>query len=137
MPPTFPLPAGDRLFLTDGGLETTLVFHRGIELPDFAAFPLLDDEAGRAALREYFEAYLAVAREQDAGFLLDTPTWRANPDWGARLGYDAAGLDRVNRAAVAFARELRAAAGATPAPILVNGVVGPRGDGYAPENLMT
>ena len=129
--------AGDRIFLADGGLETTLVFHRGIDLPDFAAFPLLDDEAGRAALREYFGGYLAVAREQDAGFLLDTPTWRANPDWGARLGYDAAALDRVNRAAVAFAGELRAAAGATPAPILVNGVVGPRGDGYAPENLMT
>jgi hypothetical protein len=26
------------LFLTDGGIETTLIFHEGLELPDFAAF---------------------------------------------------------------------------------------------------
>ena len=134
---SLPQLAGDRMFLADGGLETTLVFHRGIELPEFAAFPLLGTAEGRAALRDYFEGYLAIAREHDAGFVLDTATWRANPDWGARLGYDAAALDRVNRASVAFARELRDAAQDGPSPILVDGVVGPRGDGYAPESLMT
>ena len=137
MVPTLPQLAGDRLFLTDGGLETTLVFHRGIDLPAFAAFPLLERDDGRAALRDYFLPYLATAREQGAGFVLDTATWRANPDWGARLGYDAAALDRVNRDAVAFARELRDTAGDTPAPIVVNGVVGPRGDGYVAEDLMS
>jgi homocysteine S-methyltransferase len=137
MPPTLPLLAGDRLFLTDGGLETTLVFHRGIELPDFAAFPLLDTPEGRAALREYFLPYLATARERGAGFILDTATWRANPDWGRRLGYDAAALDRVNRLAVAFARSLREEQGDAPAPILVDGVVGPRGDGYIAGELMS
>jgi homocysteine S-methyltransferase len=136
MAPTLPQLAGDRVFLTDGGLETTLIFHRGIDLPAFAAFPLLGDEGGRAALRDYFMPYLAAAREQDAGFILDTATWRANPDWGAELGYDAAALDRVNRDAVAFAQALRDAAGDAPAPILVNGVVGPRGDGYAADALM-
>src|SRR5215218_11056913 len=104
---TLPTLAGDRLLLTDGGLETTLVFQRGIELPHFAAFPLLDAAEGRTALREYFLPYLATAREQGAGFILDTATWRANPDWGLRLGYDAAALDRVNRVAVAFAEALR------------------------------
>jgi homocysteine S-methyltransferase len=117
-----------RLILTDGGLETTLVFHEGLELPHFAAFPLLDDADGRAVLRRYFEGYLAIAREHGTGFQLDTPTWRANADWGARLGYDAAALDRVNRDAVAFAREL--AAGAGDVDVRVNGVIGPRGDGY-------
>src|SRR5687768_2441142 len=97
---TLPQTAGDRLFLTDGGLETTLVFHRGIELPLFAAFPLLDSGEGRAALREYFEPYLALAAERGAGFVLDTPTWRANADWAPRLGYDVDGLARVNRDAV-------------------------------------
>ena len=111
---SLPQLAGDRMFLADGGLETTLVFHRGIELPEFAAFPLLGTAEGRAALRDYFAGYLAIAREHDAGFVLDTATWRANPDWGARLGYDAAALDRVNRAAVAFARELRDAATGRP-----------------------
>jgi S-methylmethionine-dependent homocysteine/selenocysteine methylase len=137
MASTLPQLAGDRVFLTDGGLETTLVFHHGIELPAFAAFPLLDSADGRATLRDYFAPYLATAREQGAGFLLDTATWRANRDWGPQLGYDDAGLDRINRAAVAFAQELRDAAGDAPAPILVNGVIGPRGDGYVAGELMS
>jgi S-methylmethionine-dependent homocysteine/selenocysteine methylase len=134
---TLPQLRGDRVFLTDGGLETTLVFHRGIDLPLFAAFPLLDDAEGRAVLRDYFAPYLAAARERGAGFLLDTVTWRANRDWGAQLGYDAAELDRVNRDAVAFAQELRASVADAPEPILIAGVVGPRGDGYVVDSLMS
>jgi homocysteine S-methyltransferase len=116
------------LVMTDGGLETTLVFHEGIDLPAFAAFPLLDRADGRAALRDYFEPYFGIAREHGARFQLDTPTWRANRDWGERLGYDRAALDRVNRDAVAFAREL--ACDNADVEVTVNGVVGPRGDGY-------
>jgi len=134
---SLPQTSGDRLFLTDGGLETTLVFHHGIDLPLFAAFPLLDSEEGADALREYFAPYLALAAERGAGFVLDTPTWRANADWGPELGYDRAGLVRVNRDAVAFAQELRASAGGAPAPIVVDGVIGPRGDGYVAGDLMT
>jgi homocysteine S-methyltransferase len=129
MTSSLPQLAGDRVFLTDGGLETTLIFHRGIDLPDFAAFPLLDDAEGRATLRDYFRAYIATAREQDAGFILDTVTWRASRDWGERLGHDAAALDRLNRDAVAFAQELREEAGGAPDPIVISGVIGPRGDG--------
>jgi S-methylmethionine-dependent homocysteine/selenocysteine methylase len=124
-----------QMVLTDGGLETTLVFHEGIDLPDFAAFPLLDHPDGRAVLRRYFEAFLAVAREHDAAFQLDTPTWRANRDWGERLGYDRTALDQVNRDAVAFARELAAAA--SDLEVRVNGVVGPRGDGYVVDERMS
>ena len=123
------------LVLTDGGLETTLVFHDGIDLPDFAAFPLLDSTDGRAALRRYFEAFLTVAREHGAAFQLDTPTWRANRAWGERVGYDRAALDRVNRDAVAFAREI--AREASDLEVRVNGVVGPRGDGYVVDQRMT
>ena len=130
MTSSLPQLSGDRVFLTDGGLETTLIFHRGIDLPAFAAFTLLADEAGRAELREYFRPFMALARERGTGFLLDTATWRANPDWGAQLGHDAAGLDAINRDAVAFAQELRSEAGGTPDPILIDGVIGPRGDGY-------
>jgi S-methylmethionine-dependent homocysteine/selenocysteine methylase len=125
------------MFLTDGGLETTLIFHRGIELPLFAAFPLLDHAEGRATLRDYFRPYLATARKQGAGFLLDTVTWRANPDWGAQLGYDAAALARVHRDAVAFARELREEWSGAAEPILISGVIGPRGDGYQADAQMT
>jgi S-methylmethionine-dependent homocysteine/selenocysteine methylase len=125
----------EQLILTDGGLETTLVFHEGVELEHFAAFPLLDSPAGRAVLRRYFAPFIDVARAHRAAFQLDTPTWRANRDWGRRLGYDAAALERVNRDAVAFARALAAAA--PDVEIRVNGVVGPRGDGYVVDERMT
>ncbi|HEU4703209.1 MAG TPA: homocysteine S-methyltransferase family protein [Conexibacter sp.] len=128
--------AGETLFLADGGLETALIFHQGVELPCFAAFVLLDDETGRAALRTYFEPYLRLAAERGVGLVLDTATWRANPDWGRELGYAPEALDAVNRAAVAFARELRDEL-PEGVPAVVNGVVGPRGDGYVADRLMT
>ena len=118
-----------RPFLTDRGLETTLIFHRGLDLPCFAAFDLLKDDGGRAELRTYFEPYTALARERGVGFVLDTVTWRANPDWAARLGYSLDDLDAANRAAVALAQEIRAAGEGEATPIVINGVIGPRGDG--------
>src|SRR5829696_4521766 len=118
------------LTITDGGLETTLVFHHGIDLPDFAAFPLLDTEAGRAALAAYYEPYLALGRRLGVAVVVDTPTWRANLDWGARLGYDPIRLAAVNRHAVEFVRELATSGPEGPVEHVVDGVVGPRGDGY-------
>src|SRR5579883_3365372 len=93
--------------LSDGGLETTLVFVDGMELPCFAAFSLLESAAGRQRLRDYFSPYIAAARRHGAGFLLSSPTWRANADWGARLGYSAASLDAINRQSIEFLVELR------------------------------
>jgi homocysteine S-methyltransferase len=122
--------------VTDGGLETDLSFNRGLELPCFAAFPLVDDAAGTHALRKYFAAYIEIAREHGAGIVLDTPTWRANRDWGARLGYDPERLVAVNRRAVALAVELRNQS-RLGEPVVVNGVIGPRGDGYVPGELMS
>ena len=119
--------------LTDGGLETSLIFDQGLDLPEFAAFPLVEHDEGRRALRAYWEPFLAIAGEHGRGFVVDTATWRANADWGERLGYDAPALAEVNRAAARFAREL---ASAVPDAI-VNGVVGPRGDGYVVGAVMT
>lgn len=121
--------------LTDSGLETWLVFHRGIDLPDFAAFPLLDDPAGRELLAEYFRDHLRVAAAAGTDMVLETPTWRASRDWGERLGYDEVALDQVNRAAVALLRELgREHPDVT---VVVSGNIGPRGDGYDPGELLT
>jgi len=125
------------LFITDGGLETTLIFHDGIDLRAFAAFDLLSGDAGTELLRTYFERYLAIAREHGTGFVLDTATWRANPDWGAQLGYSRGELDAANRRSVALAKELRDAHAGAAGPIVVNGVVGPRGDGYVAGELMS
>lgn len=121
--------------LTDSGLETVLVFHHEVELPDFAAFPLLADEVGRSLLADYYRAHLRVAEVLGTGIVLETPTWRASADWGARLGYDAEALDRVNREAVAF---LRGLADEFPGvAVIVSGNLGPRGDGYNPAELLT
>src|SRR4051794_40603551 len=126
-----------RLFLTDGGLETTLIFHQGHDLPSFAAFDLLKDEGGAEALRTYFRPYLSLAREHGVGFILDTATWRANPDWAAVLGYSSEELDEANRRAVGLAEELRDEAEDERTPVVIDGVVGPRGDGYDPAALMS
>jgi len=131
------LPSGERLFIGDGGLETTLIFREGIELPCFAAYPLLRDEAGREALRRYSRGYLEIARRHGTGFILDTPTWRANADWGAQLGDDAAALAEANRDAVALAEEIRAEEESAELPIAICGAIGPRGDGYEPGELMS
>ena len=128
---------GNALFVTDGGLETELVFHDGIDLPAFAAFPLLDNPDTRARLRRYYDGYLDIARRHGAGFVIETPTWRANPDWAGQLGYSPEQLDAVNRAAVDLAEEVRAAAKAEGLTAVVSGCVGPRGDGYDPSGAMT
>lgn len=115
-------------FITDGGLETTLTFQQGVELPDFAAFPLLDSDEGREQLTAYYTPYLDLAERLGLGLVLDTPTWRASPEWGARLGYDTDDIASVNRRAVAFVAGLARQRPALTA--VVNGVIGPRGDGY-------
>ncbi len=123
------------LLLTDSGLETVLVFHHQIDLPDFASFPLLDDARGRALMADYYRAHLSVAEDLGVGIVLETPTWRASSHWGRRLGYDAEALDRVNTGAVAFLREL--AAEFPGVSVTVSGNLGPRGDGYNPVELLT
>jgi homocysteine S-methyltransferase len=121
-----------RPFITDGGMETELIFHRGVDLPYFAAFHLLADERGTDELRRYFEPYLAFARDAGVGIVLDTPTWRASSDWGALLGYSAAAIDGVNRRAVELLEEVRRDA----ADVVVCGCVGPRGDGYSADTRL-
>ena len=81
------------LFVTDGGIETTLIYHHGLELPAFAAFDLLKDDAGTEELRRYYAPYAELARERGVGLVLESPTWRANPDWAAEIGYSLDELD--------------------------------------------
>jgi S-methylmethionine-dependent homocysteine/selenocysteine methylase len=125
------------LFLTDGGIETTLIFDDGIDLPDFAAFILLEDAEQRGALVRYFERYAEIARRDGVGVVLETATWRANPDWAARRGYGLEQLDDANRAAVDLLVDIRDRYEHPDTPIVISGCVGPRGDGYRPESLMS
>ena len=127
---------GRDLFLTDGGIETTLIFHRGLDLPEFAAFDLLKDEAGTEALRSYFRPYLELARENDTGFVLESPTWRASPRWADEIGYSADELDTVNRAAISLMDALRDDY-SDVTPIVISGCIGPQDDGYDPKRKLS
>jgi S-methylmethionine-dependent homocysteine/selenocysteine methylase len=121
-------------FITDGGMETTLVFDDGIELTHFASFPLLDDASGIDVLRTYYASYLEIAAKHGVGIVLDTPTWRANPDWGERLGYSVEALADVDRRGVALLEDLRSQ---SRPQLVISGCIGPRGDGYRVDNEMT
>jgi S-methylmethionine-dependent homocysteine/selenocysteine methylase len=123
-------------YLTDGGIETTLIFHDGLDLPDFAAFHLLRDDRGTAALRRYFESYADLATRFGTGLVLESATWRASADWGARLGYDARALASANAHAVRMLDDLRREM-QPGGEVVISGCVGPRGDGYQPDRLMT
>jgi S-methylmethionine-dependent homocysteine/selenocysteine methylase len=116
-------------YVSDGGLETDLIFNRGVDLPEFASFPLVESERGRALLRDYYDGYAAVARRAGAGLTLESPTWRANPEWGARVGYDHAAVQRANRAAVEFLHGVRESH-SDLVDVRIIGAIGPRGDGY-------
>ena len=128
---------GDELFLTDGGLETVMVFHFGFELPQFASFTMLDDEAGQALLGTYYNDFLDEAAKQRAGFVLDTATWRASAGWGQVMGLEAAQIDAVNRKAVAVVQALKTERGKVGQTVLSNGVIGPHCDAYAPDLVLS
>ena len=125
---TIPVPGGQP-FVTDAGLETDLLFLRGFDLPEFAAFPLLEDDEGLAAFDSYYRDFAAIAESANVSLVLASPTWRANPDWGSKLGFDTKALDRMNRLGIKLMLDLKASL-AGPETIAISGIIGPRGDGY-------
>ena len=129
-------PFASRHYLTDGGIETDLIFHDGFDLPHFSAVMLMRSAEGRAGLAAYYRRYLDVAAERNTAFLLESPTWRASSDWAGPLGISEAELVRLNRAAIGLMRELRADHADRIPSILISGCIGPRGDGYNPGTIM-
>lgn len=125
------------LFLTDGGLETSLIFLDGMELPYFAAFHLLNSSEGRNKLKNYYRRYLNIAKDFQKAFILDSPTWRANPDWIQKLGYPKSAVYDMNESAIALIQELQQEYEGVISNIVINGCIGPRGDGYNPGTMMT
>ncbi len=125
------------LFLTDGGIETTLIFREGWDLPEFAAFDLLKQPAGYQALQRYFHTYATLARAFEVGLILESATWRANPDWGTKLGYSQADLTEINHQSIALLHDIRRDFETEKSRMVISGCVGPRGDGYVPARAMT
>ena len=122
-----------RFFLSDGGLETFLIFEKGYDLPCFSAAVLLDTDQGRADLRAYFERFIDIAKSSGRGFILDAPTWRAGTAWAGPLGQTLKEVMETNQRAVSFVSELRDRHETENCPILINGLIGPAGDAYAPD----
>lgn len=126
-----------KLCLTDGGVETVLLFQKGIDLPGFATFPILDRDGGEDLFEEYLMDYVDIAHRHKHGLILDTHTWRANPDWGGKLGYDRKELTSAHRRSTEFLERLRKGNEREETPILISGSIGPRGDGYQASEVMT
>ena len=128
--------SGD-LFLTDGGVETTMVFHEKLDLPEFAAFTLLDNPKGIEALNKYFHAHCQIAAAHNVGFILEAVTWRASLDWATKLGYSKQALDNILHQAVTFLIPFRDLYENDHTKMVISGCVGPRGDGYVPSEKMS
>lgn len=123
--------------LTDGGLETVMIFQEGVDLPLFASFHLLETAEGRARLDAYFDRYIEIAKASGTGLLLESVTWRASRDWTAQLGISEAETVRINRDAIAYLESVRGRHETPETPMVISGCVGPRGDGYDPGEIMT
>ena len=126
----------NKRFITDGGLETTLIFHRGFNLPQFAAFDLLKDAFGYEALAKYYRDYVQLAQQHRVGFILESATWRASRDWGQKIGYAATDIDAFNRLAISLLEDIRQEYETPTSPMVISGCIGSRGDGYNPAELM-
>lgn len=131
-----PQATGDDFFLTDSGMETQFIFLDGIKLPEFASFDLFRRKGGEAMLRRYYQTYVVLAQRFRTGLVLESPTWRANADWGARLGYGAKELAGANQRAIGLLEGLRDEF-IGEGKVVISGCLGPRGDGYVPTNMMT
>ena len=125
------------IILTDGGLETDLIFNKHIELEHFAAFPLIENNNYRRVLISYYKEYMELAKKHQTGFILESPTWRANLDWGKKLGYTETQLVDANKGAIGLMYELKSQYQDTIPKLLVSGQIGPRGDGYVIGGTMT
>ena len=127
--------SGD-LFLTDAGVETDLIFNHGIEIREFASHTLLPDAEGRKALQDYFRGFLTLAKETGCGYILDSVTWKAHLHWAEDLGATDEELRQANHDSIDFIAKLRDEFSSSAQPILLNAIVGPRGDAYAPEEQL-
>lgn len=126
-----------KICITDGGLETDLVFHKQIALPEFASYDLLKSDEGYTTLLDYFMEYAELAKQYKVGLILETPTWRANSDWGAKIGDSQESLVQINLTSVKLIEEVRHQFENEHTPIIISGCIGPRGDGYQPDFFMS
>jgi len=120
----------NRLFLTDGGTETWLIHKRGLELPYFSSFHLLNDARATEEIRSYYRSFADIAVEHGTAFIFDSLTYRASTDWGELLGYSAGALAEMNLMALELYREVAHESGLADSDAIISGCIGPKGDAY-------
>lgn len=127
---------GGSPILTDGGIETRVVFETDVTLPPHVGVAaLVEDPVGGPVLRRIYESYVAAARPSGVPVIIGTPTFRASPNFARRAGLDAAeAVRRLNASAAAMHRGIRESF--EPYPVYVAGVVGPSGDAYTPGEAL-
>jgi len=108
--------------LTDGGIETRIIYEFKRAIGDFEAYRLLADEDGRDILRRIYQSYVDVAARHGLPIQIGTPTWRASRRWVKNV-------QGVNAAAVDLLRSIRRQF--LDVQISLGGVIGPASDGYA------
>lgn len=128
---------GPQIYLTDTGLETTLIFRDHYELPSFASFVLLGTEDGRQRITEYYRTHATIAQAVGAGFIFESVGWRASKDWGERLGYSPVELDQANRDSITLMADIQREFDSAEMSTVLSGCIGPRGDAYSPATTMT
>jgi homocysteine S-methyltransferase len=126
----FPPQKAGRLYLTEGGTETELLYKYGFALPQFALFPLLDNPQAVSKMREMFQSYLDVAVRHKMCALMGGLDYRASPDWGALLGYSPQSLADANLRSIEFLRDIAREYASDIPDIVIEGLIGPRGDAY-------
>lgn len=126
-----------RPYMTNGGLETFMVFEKGYDLPCFSSHVLLETDDGRNAIVDYYEKFLNIAKQSNRGYVIGTETWRLNEGWAGELGLSNEELLKKNIEAVKFAKQVRSANETDQFPIVINGIIGPTGDGYVVEHILS
>ena len=134
---SFPRRQEGRVYLSEGGTETELMYKHGFELPHFAMFPLLDNPKAVSKMREMFRSYLEVAAKHKICVLVGGLDYRASPDWGEMLGYSPAGLADANLQSIEFIREIADEYSSQIPETLIQGLIGPRGDAYERNETIT
>lgn len=123
------------LFLAYTGMETDLLFSKGVDLPGFASYRLLETEEGLQLLKGYFRDLIELGKRRKVGVILESPTWVASRDRGAQIGYPIESILDLNKQAIMLMSDIRTEFGDLPTVLSAN--IGPREDAYSPSNQMT
>jgi S-methylmethionine-dependent homocysteine/selenocysteine methylase len=126
----FPKQRPNKLFLTEAGIETELMYKWGFEIPHFAMFALLENDQIVSTLRGMYRSYLDVAAKHEMSFLMGGFDYRASPDWAELLGYGPEALKEANLRCLDFHRQMGAEYASDVPEAVTMGCVGPRGDAY-------